>query len=267
MIVVLLTSTSLRHKYIASKLNEVLDLQLVITEKKSSKIEDTTTLSKEEANFVTTHFNKRAASEASFFGEYKNFPEKTPHLSVAHKEINNQFVFEVLNIIKPDLIILFGTSIIKNHIIEKYPDKIINLHLGLSPYFKGSATNLFPVLYNKLECIGATIHKVTEKVDAGDILHQLRPDIELNDNIHAVGNKVILKSGIILPKVLRSYLEGKIAVVSQKIEKGIICKIKDLTPIILRKIYTNMSTNLVEDFIQNKKLLETETPIIQNYKA
>ena len=58
---------------------------------------------------------------------------------------------ECLNLVKkinPDLILVYGTSIIKGAIIEQFRNKILNVHLGLSPYYRGSGTNYFPFFNN-----------------------------------------------------------------------------------------------------------------------
>ena len=35
-------------------------------------------------------------------------------------------------------------------------NKILNLHLGISPYYKGSGTNYFPLVNNEPQYVGAT---------------------------------------------------------------------------------------------------------------
>ncbi len=260
---VILTSNGLRHKYVVSKLVENFHVQLIISEKKSVAIEDTTKLNLADATLVREHFDKRSKSEMKYFGDYNEFSSEICHLNIPHKEINNEFVFDCINSINPDLIILFGTSIIKGRLLKKYQRKIINLHLGLSPYYKGSATNLFPFYYKQIECIGATIHIATEKVDAGDIIHQYRPKIDLNDDIHDIGNKVILKSGIEFPKAINSFLAKKNKPVKQIAIEGILCKVQDVTPDLLRVIYSNIQTGVVEEFLNNEKSLINDKPIIK----
>ena len=39
---------------------------------------------------------------------------------------------------------------------------MINVHLGLSPYYKGSATNFWPFVNNELQFLGVTF-MVTDK--------------------------------------------------------------------------------------------------------
>mgnify|MGYP003667500059 CR=1 FL=1 len=257
--VVLLTSLSLRHKYIAHMLSKELDLCLIITEEKSSKIESTTNMSSSDATFVTQHFKARQKNEKKFFSSYKDFPDNVEIVNLPHGEINNLETFKLIKKEAPDYIVLFGTSIIKDPIMSAFSNQIINLHLGLSPYYKGSATNLFPIYFNDLAGVGATIHIATNKVDDGPVLHQMRPDIEVGDTIHDIGNRTILKAGKLLPLVINT--EKKIA---KKFDgKGILCKISDLSVEVLRKSYRNIENELIESYLLNKKKHCSKKPIIE----
>ena len=60
--------------------------------------------------------------------------------------------------LKSDLFIVFGSSFIKNEwLINFLIKKAINIHMGLSPFYKGSSCN-FWALYDNPEHVGATIH-------------------------------------------------------------------------------------------------------------
>jgi methionyl-tRNA formyltransferase len=260
--IVLLTSDSLRHKFIAAEISKQLDLKLIVIEAKSAKIQDTSELNKQDAQFISDHFEARNKSENLFFGDYKEFPEKIPQLRIPYGNINSWEVNNAIDKITPDLIVLFGTSIIKDPLLGNYSGKIINLHLGLSPYYKGSATNLFPYYYNEPECVGATIHLASSKVDQGSILHQLRPNIEVNDDLHSIGNKCILNAGKILPEILRSYSEGKILPKTQT-SAGKICRNKDLTPALLRTIYDNFEKGMIKEYLSKKEERDGEKPIVE----
>ena len=83
--VVLLTSTSLRHKYMAHKISQLLDLSLIITEEKSTKITATAQYNEEDAQLGKQHFALRDESEAVFFGEYQDFPDRVEHLEFSFK--------------------------------------------------------------------------------------------------------------------------------------------------------------------------------------
>lgn len=259
---VLLTSNSYRHQYIARCLAEQTDLQLIITEEKSAKISDTAGMNEKDAEYQKVHFRKREDSEIEFFGK-EGFPSKVLQLKVSHGEINSELTLQVLNDIAPDYIILFGTSIITNELLKAFPNRFINLHLGLSPWYKGSATNLFPLIDGKPELVGATLHLATAEVDAGGILHQLRPELQKHDGLHDIGNKVILQAGNILPGVLKEYELGRIKPLRQG-NPGKICRIKDLTTEKLKIAYRNIEEGLLDSYLINKKKFDAEFPVISN---
>ena len=260
--VVLLTSDSLRHKYIATAIAEELSLQLIVSEEKSAKIQSTENLNSEDAEFISKHFKARDDSEERFFENFTEFPPDVPVLKVATGQVNDKEIRQLINEIEPDFILLFGSSIIGNEILERFPQKVINLHLGLSPYYKGSGTNLFPYHFNEPECVGATIHLATAKVDEGAVLHQLRPEIEPGDDLHSIGNKTILKAGIVFPKMVKLYSKGKISVAKQ-VGQGRIFKVKDLNPAILRNIYSNFENGMIKDYLDQKQEKDSEKPIIE----
>lgn len=77
-----------------------------------------------------------------------------------------------------DFIISFGyRHIIKKDIIDKFINKIINLHISLLPYNKGADPNLWSYLENTPK--GVTIHYIDEGLDTGDIIVQK----EVQDNV------------------------------------------------------------------------------------
>jgi len=259
---VLLTSNSLRHKYVSNKIANEFDLELIITEEKSDKIEDTKGLNEEDKHLIKSHFKKRASSENIYFSDYSHFPKNTEHIKVANGKINSQFIHNRLLNIDPDAIFLFGTSIIKPFILKSFKNKIINLHLGLSPYYKGSGTNLWPLYFDEPECVGTTIHLAEEKVDAGAILYQLRPDLCSGDTIHDIGNKTIKKAGHVYPQIVKKYLMGEINPQKQTPLKGKTLKISDFTPSILRKTIQKIENGLIKDYLSNKKYRDNSKPIV-----
>lgn len=258
--IALLTSDNLRHKYIANAVSE--HLCLIVTEAKSEKIQDTSSYGKKDTAFLQAHFRAREESEKRFFGEAKNFPEAVPLLQVPHGSINGETTVDAITEQKPDVLLLFGTSIIKEPLLSNYKDRIINLHLGLSPYYRGSATNLYPYLFEEPECIGATIHIATATVDEGGILHQLRPHMKETDSLHDIGNRTIFEAGKILPQVIKAYSRGNIIPVVPK-GKGRLCRNKDITPYVLRKIYKNFEEGMISRYLKHKQKKDAKKPIVK----
>ena len=88
---------------------------------------------------------------------------------------NSEEVFRTLKALSPDLIVIWGNTIIKPHIV-KTAKRAINLHMGLCPYYRGAIANQYAVIERHPAHIGATIHYAEEKVDAGDILATITVD-------------------------------------------------------------------------------------------
>ena len=77
-----------------------------------------------------------------------------------------------------DFIISFSyRHIIKKDIIDKFINKIINLHISLLPYNRGADPNLWSYLENTPK--GVTIHYIDGGLDTGDIIVQK----EVQDNV------------------------------------------------------------------------------------
>lgn len=70
-----------------------------------------------------------------------------------------------------DFIISYGYRyLIKEEIINKFPKKIINLHISLLPWNRGADPNLWSFLEDTPK--GVTIHYVNKELDKGDIIVQ-----------------------------------------------------------------------------------------------
>ena len=164
----------------------------------------------------------------------------------------------------PDLIVLFGTSIIKNPLLSYYKNKIINIHLGLSPYYRGSGTNLWPLFNNEPECVGATIHLAEELVDAGKILHQIRPEINKNDDIHKIGNRTILTLAKDINRVILGYYNGSIKPVNQLIGKKVYKK-SDFNTQTLFTINKKLKDGMISKYITNQKTIDDKKPIVKAF--
>jgi phosphoribosylglycinamide formyltransferase-1 len=98
------------------------------------------------------------------------------------KELNETLVLEKLNDIKPDLIVLAGFLLkFPEHIIEAYPNKVINIHPALLPNYGGKGMygmNVHNAVFeNKESETGITIHFVTPDYDEGAIIFQKKTTI------------------------------------------------------------------------------------------
>lgn len=90
--------------------------------------------------------------------------------SVAVKNSND--LLNVALAIDPSFIILAQFSIIvKEDLLMKYYDRVVNLHYGKLPEYRGVAP-ITHALLNKEKVCGVTLHYVDSGIDTGDIIKQ-----------------------------------------------------------------------------------------------
>jgi methionyl-tRNA formyltransferase len=263
--VLVITGNELRHRFFVQNLSKRVNVVGAIFEKKAN-VHENKDFGDAGNRTVSNHFQKRAESEIKYFQQSVQTEKYSEinNLELPHGDANNDESFEWINSLKPNIIQLFGSSLIKNHILEKYLNKVVNLHLGLSPYYRGSGTNFWPLVHKKPECVGATIHLAVKKVDAGNILHQYRPKIELSDTIHDIGNKIIEQSASILSSVLLAYYKNIITPKSQNLNIGTVCFRKDLSSDSIDIMYENFQNGMIQNYLTHQSKRDLEYPIIDS---
>ena len=98
------------------------------------------------------------------------------------KNINDPAVQALLEEEKPELLLDHGTSIVKDHIIATAP-LALNLHWGLSPYYRGTHCTEWALINWDPRNVGVTVHRLTKAIDGGDVLGQTRIEVEPDDSV------------------------------------------------------------------------------------
>ena len=229
--VVILTGNKPRHSYFANYMNKQFDIVGLITEPHHNYFNT----QREESELVRKHFHNLEMTEKWYFSSSN--VDLQNHKKLKVQEINNIENIEWVKSLNPDYILLYGTGILNSSWFKEFDNRIINLHLGMSPYYRGTATLFWPFYNNELEYLGTTIHIATEKVDAGDILHIVKPDIKDEDHYYDITNKLIKKSIKKFSDVIYSYESGNIDKIPQDISKQkYFYKKKDFSEECLKKV-------------------------------
>ncbi|MCX6350585.1 MAG: formyltransferase family protein [Bacteroidetes bacterium] len=260
--VVVITSNQLRHRYYVNIISQSLDVCGIVTEEKSLATIQVSSSSAEDDEVINKHFKNRDEAEVKLLGQIDSFPN-APLLQMPFGKINTEEVIGWIKEKQPDYILLYGSGIIKDPILNYYENKIINLHLGLSPYYRGSGTNFWPLVFNEPECVGATIHLAVRKVDAGSILCQIRPDINKKDKTHEIGTKALMRGVEAIPIVLEKYKLGVLKPKNQDISQGKVYRLADFNASVVKKVIDNFSNGMIESYLLNRKIRDDRFPIIE----
>ena len=244
--IIIITSNSLRHRFFAESLCRGLEVKKVFIEGNFSQPEY---IKYENLNIVDKHFAHRHNSEIDFFSDNYNLLESK--LSFIQKDFINSKVFlDQVKDLKPNLIITYGCSIIRGEILNLFKDRIINIHLGISPYYKGSGTNFHALVNNEFKYFGYSIIYMNEEIDGGEIIHQSQADFFEFDSPHTVGNRLIKKmvfDTLILLENFHLVERKKIPNIKFK-EKYF--KRRDSNEFTVSKLYKHFRKNLIS-YLQN----------------
>ncbi|MBN1898226.1 MAG: hypothetical protein JW827_05585, partial [Spirochaetes bacterium] len=214
-------------------------------------------------DILKKHFNGREEKERFYFKEDNEFHiTKDRVLYVPYGESNSQDTFQYVQGLHPHLIILYGCSIIKPPLLEYYDNRIINMHLGLSPFYRGAGTNFWPLVNGEPECVGATIHLAILRVDAGAMLGQVRPPMTAKDDNHDIGCKTIIAGTEMMIKCIPLYHDKKIDPLPQK-SGGKLYKNKDFNAEAVQKMWNNLQEGMIRKYLAEKEKRDKKYPIVE----
>lgn len=258
--IVAVVGNQLRHRWLVASLgaDSRLDLRGVVVEEKRPQPRGASPVDDE---VVRAHLGERAAAEARFFGDAPGWDElEAPVLRVAHGASNDRSVCEWVVTARPSILTLFGCSIVREPLLSAFGPPV-NLHLGLSPYYRGAATNFWPLVNGEPECVGATVHLATNEVDGGPILRQARPEAEADDRAHELGCRAIVAGAAALADgvVLRAAGEpGR-----PQTRDGRLYRNADFDADAVRRLWQQLDSGLVPRYLAEKPERDAAKPIVE----
>ena len=125
----------------------------------------------------------------------------------------------------PDLVVLAGFLVkIPKQMVEKFANRIINIHPALIPSFCGVGYYGLKVHEKVLErgvkVTGATVHFVNEEMDEGPIISQKAVAVEDDDTPESLQRRVMEQAEwILLPAAINDIANGKIQVIDNKVRR------------------------------------------------
>ena len=81
--------------------------------------------------------------------------------------------------LKSDIYVVFGSSYIKGELVDFLVNhKALNIHMGVSPYYRGTDCNFWALVDDNPHLVGATIHMLSKGLDSGPILYHALSEIK-----------------------------------------------------------------------------------------
>lgn len=204
------------------------------------------------------HFKSRDQTERKYFGS-QSIPQ-CPRLEITASTLNSPGSSEFVKALQSDVAIIFGSGLIKEPLASMLPQHTLNLHLGLSPRYRGAATLFWPFYFLEPTYAGSTFHYIVTEPDAGEIVHQVVPELEWGDTIHSVACKTVMASAAQCIQLLKLFeQQGPWRSYKQR-GTGKNFMNNDFRPEHLRVIYDLFNDSLVNLYLEGK--LQSKIPTL-----
>jgi phosphoribosylglycinamide formyltransferase-1 len=133
------------------------------------------------------------------------------------KEAYDEAIVAELRKREIDLVCLAGyMKIVTTLFCQAFRHRIMNIHPALLPSFPGLHAQKQAVDYG-VRYSGATVHFVSEEVDAGPIILQAVVPVYQDDTEETLANRILIFEHQIYPEAVRLYFEGKLEVRGRKV--------------------------------------------------
>ena len=263
--VIILTGNELRHKYFRIKVSSDSKINVIATfcEGTEHSLFERTYKNLNSSSIEKFHVTARDQSEKDFFQQNLDFTnDQSNPIFIKKGQINDQEIVSKIVKLKPDLLVCYGSSIIKSDLLKKFKRKFLNVHLGLSPYYRGSGTNVWPMINDEIHMVGATYMYIDQGIDTGEIIHQIRAKFFLGDSPHSIGNRLIKDMTDSYCKIIKRFklLSKEI----QPVAKGKLYLRKDFDKNACKILYQNFQNGMVENYLQSNLSMETLPYIVKN---
>ncbi len=121
------------------------------------------------------YFSYVIDAEKKIFGDIQ-FSKEIRNLIIQNGDLNKIDKSILEPALKADVYVVFGSSFIKGWLVDHLVShNAVNIHMGISPYYRGSSCNFWALYDGNPHLMGATIHRLSKGLDSGDILYHVGP--------------------------------------------------------------------------------------------
>jgi len=100
--------------------------------------------------------------------------------------MNDPSAIHALRADQPDLVVVFGTGVLRPPTIEAANNRLYNLHGGDPEEYRGLDTHLWAIYHRDFSGLVTTVHRLDAGLDTGDIVLQAPVPLERDMKLHAL---------------------------------------------------------------------------------
>ncbi len=180
--ITLFTSNKNRHNYLINLLSEVSD-ELFVVQECGTIFPGIIPGHYQVSPIMKKYFENVNNAQYQLFGNsYVNNKKKNIKiLSMVSGDLNKCSIKLLSDFLKSNVYVVFGSSYIKGELVDfLVKQKAINIHAGVSPYYKGTDCNFWALYDDNTHLVGTTIHLLSKGLDNGPILFHAMSNLKTN---------------------------------------------------------------------------------------
>lgn len=187
--ILVLCGRSPRHWYVANALCQAAEVQAIVQEtgaewnaKKIWKLLRPDNFFRKVWRWVRDRRRYVGNRESEFFFGNRPAALDQPERVVEVPHVNDPAVVALADRLQPDLICVFGTSLIRGDLLTRGRLGMVNLHGGLSPEYRGADCTFWALYNQEPEKIGCTLHWIDVGIDTGRLVAHVSPAVQPDDD-------------------------------------------------------------------------------------
>jgi methionyl-tRNA formyltransferase len=183
-------------------------------------------------------------AEARFFFSAQPARLARRDLLVEVPHINHPDVAALAERLQPDVIAVFGTSLIHGPLLTRGRLGIFNLHGGLSPNYRGADCTFWALYNGEPDQVGCTLHGIDDGIDTGKLIAHVCPEVGENDDELTLFWRGVRDSADVYVEMLDRLARGE-RVGERQREKGRLYQVRDRTWRTERQLAARMRDGLL----------------------
>jgi len=124
--------------------------------------------------------------------------------------VNDSQTVALLRDLSPQLVVVNGTRIIDANVLSATGAVFLNIHVGITPLYRGVHGGYWALASGRREDFGVTIHKIDRGIDTGEIVAQGRLQPAASDNFCTYPLLQIAGAIPLLKQAMRDALNGSL---------------------------------------------------------
>ena len=233
--VVVLCGGAPRHVYVANRLCRSLDVVAIVQEvgrrvtpAKLASLAMPKVAARKIGRWLRDRRRYAGNPEARFFFGGSEARLERPELMQRAEHINDRSVFDTVQRLSPDVVAVFGTSLIRPPLLGQGRLGMLNLHGGLSPDYRGADCTFWALYNREPEQVGCTLHFINAGIDTGALVAHICPEVCEGDDELRLFWRAVRDSAEAYVEAIERLARGE-ALGQRQDRKGRLYQVKDRT--------------------------------------